>query len=91
MADLARLEAKYENDIEIARQERDFKIKDETYNREVKTKVATAELAYDLQVAITKQTIKEEEMGIKIAERAQEIKVQQEVCMCIERWYVVSR
>ena len=79
MADLARLEAKYENDIEIARQERDFKIKDEGYNREIKTKVASAELAYDLQVAITKQTIKEEEMAIKITERAQEIKVQQEV------------
>ncbi|XP_028394899.1 flotillin-1-like [Dendronephthya gigantea] len=78
LADLARLEAKYENDTEIARQSRDFKVKDETYRREIKTKVATAELAYDLQVAITKQTIKEEEMGIKIAERAQEIKVQQE-------------
>ncbi|CAB4025622.1 Hypothetical predicted protein, partial [Paramuricea clavata] len=78
LADLARLEAKYENDIEVARQQRDFKIKDEGYNREIKTKVATAELAYELQVAITKQTIKEEEMAIKITERAQEIKVQQE-------------
>lgn len=79
MADLARLEAKYVNDIEIARQERDFKIKDEGFNREIKTKVATADLAYALQVAVTKQTIKEEEMGVKIIERAQEIKVQQEV------------
>ena len=47
----------------------------------MKTKVATAELAYDLQVAVTKQNIKEEEMAIKITERAQEIKVQQEVCI----------
>jgi flotillin len=79
LADLARLEAKYENDIEIARQQRDFKLKDEGYNREIKTKVATSELAYDLQVAVTKQTIKEEEMSIKVTERSQEIKVQQEV------------
>ncbi|XP_046844251.1 flotillin-1-like isoform X3 [Xenia sp. Carnegie-2017] len=78
LADLARLEAKYENDIEISRQERDFKIKDETYNREIKTKVATSELAYDLQVAVTKQSIKEEEMAIKIKERSQEIKLEQE-------------
>lgn len=78
LADQARLEAKYENDIEVARQQRDFRVKEESYNTEIKTKVATSELAYDLQVAKTKQDIKEQEMGIKITERAQQIKVEQE-------------
>ena len=81
MADLARLEAKYENDIEVERQKRDFTMKDESYNKEIKSKVATAELAYNLQVAKTQQEIKEEEMGIKIVERAQQIKVEQEVTL----------
>ena len=94
MADLARLEAKYENDIEVERQKRDFNMKDEGYNKEIKSKVATAELAYHLQVAKTKQEIKEEEMGIKIVERAQQIKVEQEVRikamykMLLRRWRI---
>lgn len=79
VADLARLEAKYENDIEVARQQRDFKVKEQSYDTEIKTKVATSELAYDLQVAKSKQGIKEEEMGIRIIERTQQIKVEHEV------------
>ena len=54
-------------------------MKEQSYDTEIKTKVATSELAYDLQVAKSKQGIKEEEMGIRIIERTQQIKVEHEV------------
>ena len=40
---------------------------------------AQSELAYDLQASITKQKIKEEEMQIRVVERAQQISVQEQV------------
>ena len=40
---------------------------------------AQSELAYELQASITKQKIKEEEMQIKVVERAQQINVQEQV------------
>ena len=40
---------------------------------------AQSELAYDLQASITKQKIKEEEMQIRVVERAQQINVQDQV------------
>jgi len=40
---------------------------------------AQSELAYNLQAAVTKQKIKEEEMQIKVIERGQQIKVQEQV------------
>ena len=42
---------------------------------------AQSELAYELQASITKQKIKEEEMQIKVVERAQQINVQEQVNM----------
>lgn len=43
---------------------------------------AQSELAYELQASITKQKIKEEEMQIKVVERAQQINVQEQVTRC---------
>lgn len=43
---------------------------------------AQSELAYELQASITKQKIKEEEMQIKVVERAQQINVQEQVNTC---------
>lgn len=40
---------------------------------------AQSELAYQLQASITKQKIKEEEMQIRVVERAQQINVQEQV------------
>lgn len=40
---------------------------------------AQSQLAYELQASITKQKIKEEEMQIKVVERAQQINVQEQV------------
>ena len=47
---------------------------------------AQSELAYDLQASVTKQKIKEEEMEIKVVERAQQINVQQQVRADSPNW-----
>ena len=44
----------------------------------MQTRKAESELAYDIQAAITKQSIKEEEMQIKVEERGKEIEVQEQ-------------
>ena len=42
--------ARYVNDIQIAKAHRDFQLKKAAYDKEVLTKKAASELAYDLQV-----------------------------------------
>lgn len=42
--------ARYANDIEISKSQRDFELKKAAYDMEVNTKKAQSELAYDLQV-----------------------------------------
>ncbi|EDO47182.1 predicted protein [Nematostella vectensis] len=78
IAEEARLKAKYENDTQIAKAKRDFELKKAGYDIEVQTKNATSQMAYNLQAAVTKQKIKEEEMQIKVVERGQQIKVQEQ-------------
>jgi len=75
-AEELRLKAEFENKTEVQRSQRDFQLKKSSYDMEVNTKKAISELAYDLQAAITKQKIKEEEMQIKVVERAQQINLQ---------------
>ena len=79
LADEARMKSKYENDTEVAKSQRDYEVRQAGYDLEVQTKNAQSKLAYDLQAAITKQKIKEEEMQILVVERAQQIKVQEQV------------
>ena len=79
LADEARMKSKYENDTEVAKSQRDYEVRQAGYDLEVQTKSAQSKLAYDLQAAITKQKIKEEEMQILVVERAQQIKVQEQV------------
>ncbi|XP_045596691.1 flotillin-1 isoform X4 [Procambarus clarkii] len=76
IAEEERMAAKYINDTEIAKAQRDFELKKATYDMEVQAKKAEAELAYELQAAKTRQKIKEEQMQIKVIERAQEILIQ---------------
>ncbi|XP_042873144.1 flotillin-1-like isoform X4 [Penaeus japonicus] len=76
IAEEERMAAKYINDTEIAKAQRDFELKKATYDMEVQAKKAEAELAYELQAAKTRQKIKEEQMQIKVVERAQEILIQ---------------
>lgn len=42
--------ARFANDIEIAKSQRDFELKKAAYDQEVHTKKATSDMAYDLQV-----------------------------------------
>ncbi|KAK7788425.1 hypothetical protein R5R35_013829 [Gryllus longicercus] len=76
IAEEERMAARFLNDTEIAKAQRDFELKKAAYDVEVQTKKAEAELAFDLQAAKTKQRIKEEQMQILVVERSQEIAVQ---------------
>ena len=49
-AEEERMAARFANDIEIAKSQRDFELKKAAYDQEVQTKKATSDLAYDLQV-----------------------------------------
>jgi flotillin len=84
-AEEQRMRARYANDIEIAHAQRDFELKKASYDQEVQTKKAQSELAYDLQAAKTKQRIKEEQMQIRVIERAQQISVQEQEIVRRER------
>ena len=50
VAEEQRLAARYSNDIEIAKSQRDYELKKSSFDQEVLTKKAVAELAYSLQV-----------------------------------------
>ena len=54
---MERMESKLANDTEIARAKRDFDTKKATYDVEVNTARAEAELAYSLQVSRNPQLI----------------------------------
>ncbi|XP_013411696.1 flotillin-1 isoform X4 [Lingula anatina] len=85
IAEEQRMAARYQNDIEIAKAQRDFELKKAAYDQEVQTKKAQSDLAYELQAAKTKQRIKEEQMQIKVVERTQQIQVQQQEIVRKER------
>ncbi|XP_055373989.1 flotillin-1 isoform X3 [Condylostylus longicornis] len=76
IAEEQRMAARFLNDTEISKAQRDFELKKAAYDVEVQTKKAEAEMAYELQAAKTKQRIKEEQMQVKVVERTQEIAVQ---------------
>jgi len=50
VAEEQRMAARYVNDIDIAKAQRDFELKNAVYDQEVQTKKAQSELAYALQV-----------------------------------------
>lgn len=78
IAEEQRLKARFDNDTLIALAERDYKLRKAEFDKEVETQKASSVLAYDLQKAKTKQSIQEENMQIKVVERMQEIKIQEE-------------
>uniref|UniRef100_UPI0035902698 flotillin-1-like n=1 Tax=Myxine glutinosa TaxID=7769 RepID=UPI0035902698 len=77
--------AQFHNEIEVAKAERDFHLKSAVYDMEVNTKKAQADLAYQLQVAKTKQRIEEERMEVAVVERRQQISVQEQETTRMER------
>jgi len=52
IAEEQRLAARYVNDIEIAKAQRDFELKKAVYDQEVQSKKAQSDLAYSLQVFV---------------------------------------
>jgi hypothetical protein len=50
MAEEQRMAARYVNDIEIAKAQRDYELKKAAFDQEVQTKKAQSEMAYALQV-----------------------------------------
>ncbi|KAG5319635.1 FLOT1 protein, partial [Pseudoatta argentina] len=85
IAEEQRMAARFLNDTEIAKAQRDFELKKAAYDVEVQTKKAEAEMAFELQAAKTKQRIMEEQMQVKVVERSQEIAVQEQEMMRRER------
>ncbi|XP_013772803.1 flotillin-1-like [Limulus polyphemus] len=78
MAEEEQMAARYLNDTEIAKSQRDFELKKAIYDMEINSKKAESDMAYSLQAAKTRQRIKEEQMEVKVVERTQEIQVQEQ-------------
>ena len=57
IAEEQRMAARYANDIEIAKAQRDYELKKAAYDMEVHTKKAQSDLAYELQVSLLRETI----------------------------------
>lgn len=73
-----KVSAQYKNEIEMAKAQRDFELKKAVYDQEVNSKKAESEMAYQLQVAKTKQRIEEEKMQVQVVERSQQILLQEQ-------------
>ncbi|XP_038140213.1 flotillin-1b [Cyprinodon tularosa] len=73
-----KVSAQYKNEIEMAKAQRDYELKKASYDIEVNSKKAESEMAYQLQVAKTKQRIEEEKMQIQVVERTQQITLQEQ-------------
>ncbi|CAH8496761.1 unnamed protein product [Schistosoma rodhaini] len=76
-AEKQRVAGKLLNDIEISKSKRDFELQNAAYEKEVQSRKAESELAYELQAAKVKQQIKEEEMQITVLEKTQQIQVEE--------------
>ncbi|KAI4883320.1 hypothetical protein NFI96_024834, partial [Prochilodus magdalenae] len=73
-----KVSAQYVNEIEMAKAQRDYELKKAAYDIEVNSKKAESEMAYQLQVAKTKQRIEEEKMQVQVVERTQQITLQEQ-------------
>ena len=52
MAEEQRMAARFANDVEIAKSQRDFELKKAAYDQEVQSKKAQSDMAYELQVSM---------------------------------------
>lgn len=71
-------EARYLNEEKMAEAQRTYEIEQAKYNEQIFVQQAQADLAYNLQAAIQRQKIVEEEAKIKEIERAQQILIQEQ-------------
>ncbi|MBM3932883.1 MAG: flotillin family protein [SAR202 cluster bacterium] len=75
-AEQVRQAAKFAADTQIAESQKDFSTQKASYDQEVNASKVEAELAYQLQAAKTKQTIRSEELQIDVVERQKQIQIQ---------------
>lgn len=75
LANQAKLQAKYDNDTQVAKASRDYEFNQYSFTKEVNTRTADKDLAYQLQSAKTKQKIIEEEIQIEVVARKKQIEV----------------
>ena len=78
LADEEQKAARYVNDTDIAKAHKDFEIKKASYDMEVFTERAKADMSAALQAAKTRQQIKEEQMNVRVIEREAEIQIQKQ-------------
>jgi len=69
---------RFSNLIEVAKAERDYALKKASFDMEVQTQRAVADLAKDLQTAKTEQRIRAEEIGVTLIERQKQIQVMEQ-------------
>lgn len=72
-----RMDVKYEADTKIANANRGFDMQKASFQQEVNRSKAEAELAYELQAAKEKQSIRAEEIQIEVVERQKLIEIQE--------------
>jgi len=77
--------ARFAADTAIAESERDFSTQKAVYDQQVNARKAEAELAYTLQEAKTRQSIRQEELQIEVVERQKQIEVQEQEIIRRER------
>lgn len=80
-------EAEFARDAQIAESEKEKELKVADYRREQDIAKAQADQAYNLQEAITKQKVKEEEMKIQIIEREKQIELEEKEIQRVEKQY----
>ncbi|VDP90094.1 unnamed protein product [Echinostoma caproni] len=81
----ARMDVRYTADTHIANSTRDFELQKASFDQEVNTARAEAELAYQLQAAREKQKIRAEEVNISIVERRKQIEIEEKEIECSEK------
>merc|ERR1719259_1316218 len=72
------MDSKFMADTKIANSEREYKLQKASFDQEVNTARADAELAYELQAAKEKQQIRNEEIQIEIVERRKQISIEEQ-------------
>ncbi|KAF8571083.1 hypothetical protein P879_03817 [Paragonimus westermani] len=83
--DRAKLDVRYAADTHIANSTRDFQMQKTSFDQEVNTARAEAELAYKLQATKEKQKIRTEEVNISIVERRKQIEIEEKEILCSEK------
>merc|ERR1719430_1204635 len=74
----AAMDVKFATDSKIENNNKGFKLEQATFDSEVNTKKAEAEMAYQLQAAKIQQKIRNEEIQIDVVERRKQIEIEEQ-------------